>query len=47
MLTIPASTRISLCTAPIDMRKSLNGLLAIVRNTLEADPRADQRCRNI
>ena len=41
MLTIPASTRISLCTAPIDMRKSFNGLIAIVRNTLDADPLAD------
>jgi transposase len=41
MLNIPASTRISLCTTPIDMRKSFNGLLAIVRNTLEADPLAD------
>jgi transposase len=38
MLSIPANTRISLCTAPIDMRKSFNGLLAIVRNTLEVDP---------
>jgi transposase len=41
MLTIPASTRISLCTTPIDMRKSFDGLLAIVRNVLEADPVSD------
>ena len=40
MLNIPAHTRISLCTASIDMRKSFNGLLAIVRNVLEADPLA-------
>jgi transposase len=41
MLNIPVHTRISLCTAPIDMRKSFNGLIAIVRNMLEADPLAD------
>ena len=41
MLIIPAHTLISLCTAPIDMRKSFNGLIAIVRNTLDADPLAD------
>jgi transposase len=41
MLTIPSSTRILLCTSPIDMRKSFDGLLAIVRNVLEADPLAD------
>ena len=41
MLTIPSHTRISLCTAPIDMRKSFDGLLGIIRNTLEADPLGD------
>jgi transposase len=41
MLTIPSHTRISLCTSPIDMRKSFDGLIAIVRNVLEADPLAD------
>ena len=41
MLTISSNTRISLCTTPIDMRKSFNGLLAIVRNELAADPLAD------
>ena len=41
MLTISPNTRISLCTASIDMRKSFDGLLAIVRNVLEADPLAD------
>ena len=41
MLTISSNTRISLCTTPIDMRKSFNGLLSIVRNILEADPLAD------
>ena len=41
MLTIPSHTRISLCTSPIDMRRSFDGLIAIVRNVLEADPLAD------
>jgi transposase len=41
MLNISPNTRISLCTTPIDMRKSFNGLLGIVRNVLEADPLAD------
>jgi transposase len=41
MLTISSNTRISLCTSPIDMRKSFNGLLGVVRNTLDADPVAD------
>ena len=41
MLTISPNTRISLCTSPIDMRKSFKGLLGIVRNTLEADPLGD------
>jgi transposase len=40
MLTIPSHTRISLCTSPIDMRKSFDGLIAIVRNVLDADPLA-------
>ena len=38
MLTIPPNTRISLCTSPIDMRKSFNGLIGIVRNELGDDP---------
>ena len=41
MLTISSNTCISLCTTPIDMRKSFKGLLGIVRNILEADPLAD------
>jgi len=41
MLTIPPNTRISLCTTPVDMRKSFKGLLGVVRNTLDADPVAD------
>lgn len=38
MLSIPPNTKISLCTSPVDMRKSFNGLLGVVRNTLDADP---------
>jgi len=41
MLTISPNTRILLCTASIDMRKSFDGLLGIVRNVLEADPLGD------
>jgi len=41
MLTIPTNTRISLCPRPIDMRKSFNGLIGIVRSELAADPLAD------
>jgi len=38
MLTIPHNTRISLCTTPIDLRKSFDGLIGIVRSELAADP---------
>jgi transposase len=38
MLTIPTDTRISLCTSPVDMRKSFNGLIGVVRHQLNADP---------
>jgi transposase len=41
MLTIPSNTRISLCTSPVDMRKSFKGLLGVVRTTLDTDPVAD------
>jgi len=41
MLTIPANIRISLCTAPVDLRKSFDGLIGIVRSELAADPLAD------
>ena len=39
--SIISETRISLCTSPVDMRKSFKGLLGVVRNTLDADPVAD------
>lgn len=38
MLSIPVNTKISFCTSPIDMRKSFNGLIGIVRNELGDDP---------
>lgn len=38
MLTIPPNTRISLCTTPVDMRKSFNGLIGVVRHTLQSEP---------
>ena len=38
MLTIPSNTRISLCTSPVDMRKSFNGLIVL-------DNAAYQRCK--
>ncbi len=38
MLSIPPNTRISLCTTPVDMRKSFNGLIGVVRHTLQAEP---------
>jgi transposase len=41
MLTIPAHTRISLCSSPVDLRKSFDGLIGIVRSELAADPLAD------
>jgi transposase len=38
--SMTSDTRILLCTSPIDMRKSFNGLIGIVRNQLDADPLA-------
>jgi hypothetical protein len=45
MLTIPPNTRISLCASPIDMRKSFNGLVAIIRSELATDPVTGQILR--
>ena len=36
--SITSETRISLCTSPIDMRKSFNGLIGVVRHQLNDDP---------
>jgi transposase len=38
MLTWPAAVRIHLCTRPVDMRRSFDGLAAIVREQLGDDP---------
>ncbi|UCC32210.1 MAG: IS66 family insertion sequence element accessory protein TnpB [Phycisphaerales bacterium] len=38
MLTLPPSVRIFVCLAPADMRRSLDGLAAMTRDTLREDP---------
>ena len=38
MLRLDGSVGIWLCSEPTDMRKSFNGLLALVRHRLDADP---------
>ena len=38
MLSIDPACRIWLCTRPTDMRRSFDGLSALVRNHLAADP---------
>jgi transposase len=38
MLTLPASVRIHLCTRPVDMRKSFDGLCLLTRAVLGEDP---------
>ena len=38
MMHLPASVRVYLCLAPCDMRKSFDGLHALVRDHLELDP---------
>ena len=38
MLRLDGSVRIWLCSEPTDMRKSFNGLSALVKHRLEADP---------
>ena len=37
MLTLPSSVRIVLATAPVDMRKSIDGLMALVRSSYGED----------
>ncbi len=37
MITIPASVKIFIGSAPIDMRKSIDGLMAIVEQELQED----------
>lgn len=38
MLTLPPSTRIFVATAPADMRKQFDGLIALARDVLKQDP---------
>ena len=38
MLTLPPAVRTFLCAAPADLRKSFDGLAALVRQFLGADP---------
>ncbi len=38
MSCLPASVRVYLCASACDMRKSFDGLHALVRQTMELDP---------
>lgn len=38
MLSLPASARIYLCPLPVDLRKGIDGLLAVIRRQAEIDP---------
>lgn len=38
MMHLPASVRVYLCLSPCDMRRSFDGLHALVRDHLELDP---------
>jgi transposase len=38
MIHLPASVRVYLCLSPTDMRRSFDGLHALVRDHLELDP---------
>jgi transposase len=38
MLTLPEGTRVYMAAAPVDMRKSFDGLCAIVMDTLKQNP---------
>ena len=38
MLTLPSSVRIFFATAPVDMRKSIDGLSGLVTEILDSDP---------
>ena len=40
MIALPAAVRIYLCTTPCDMRKSFDGLHALVVNAMRLDPLA-------
>ena len=38
MIHLPASVRVYVCLTPCDMRRSFDGLHALVRDHLELDP---------
>ena len=38
MLSLPSRTKLFLCTEPVDMRKSFDGLFWIVKQQLQLDP---------
>jgi transposase len=38
MFNLSPATRIYICTKPVDMRKSFNGLFGLVRSYLQQDP---------
>lgn len=38
MLMLPPSVKVHVATSPVDMRKSFDGLAAVVRSVLERDP---------
>ena len=38
MLTLPSTVRVFLCRDATDMRKSFDGLMCLVRNTMNLDP---------
>ena len=38
MLSLPSRTKVFLCTADVDMRKSFDGLVGIVTNEFQLDP---------
>jgi len=37
MLSLPAHTRVSLCTAPVDLRKSFDGLCGLVESVFQGN----------
>jgi transposase len=38
VLSLPASVRVFVCLTPVDMRRSFDGLSAMVHQVLDADP---------
>jgi len=42
MMHLPANVRVYVCLSPCDMRRSLDGLHALVRDHLQLDPFATQ-----